>query len=235
MILKKKNRYRPHYKQLINLKENLQNRNKLLNFKKKKWQKFILIYKRKLNLYKKIKPKDQIQYLVSKHSNINFAYKKEYKNTLTEINKFKLIYGGLLNKTIKLLLNNNNRLMNRVTFLKIFESRLDVILFRCKFGSTIRSIRQLIGHGKVFVNNKKITIKSFILKSGDIIKIKLKSYQSFKNNILYSMWLAYHKHLMINYKTMEIIIVSLENNNYSLSLFYYIDLEKILLTKFKRK
>jgi len=187
MIFKKKNRYRPHYKQLINLKENLQNRNKLLNFKKKKWQKLIIIYKRRLNLYKKIKPKDQTQYLVSKHSNINFIYKKEYKNILKEINKFKLIYGGLLNKTIKFLLNNNNGLMNRVTFLRIFESRLDVILFRCKFGLTIRCIRQLIAHGKVFVNSKKTTIKSFILKSGDIIKIKLKSYQPFKNNILHSM------------------------------------------------
>jgi len=34
---------------------------------------------------------------------------------------------------------------------------------------------------------------------------------------------------------MEVIIASLENNNYSLNLFYHINLEKILLTKFKRK
>lgn len=99
----------------------------------------------------------------------------------------------------------------------------------------MRSVRQLIAHGKVFVNNNKITIKSFILKSGDIIKIKLKSYQFFKNNILYSLWLAYQKHLIVNHKTMEIVTVSVKNNNYSLSLFYHIDLEKILLTKFKRK
>jgi ribosomal protein S4 len=77
--------------------------------------------------------------------------------------------------------------MNRITFLKIFESRLDVILLRCKFGLTMRFIRQLIAHGKVFVNNKQATIKSFILKSGDIIKIELKSYQFLKNNILHSM------------------------------------------------
>jgi hypothetical protein len=52
---------------------------------------------------------------------------------------------------------------------------------------------------------------------------------------LHSMWPVYQKHLIVNYKTMEIIIGSLKNNNYSLNLFYYIDLEKILLTKFKKK
>jgi len=155
MILKKKNRYRPHYKQLLNLKENLQNRNKLLFFKKKKWQKFILIYKRKLNLYQKIKPKDQTQYTVSKHSNINFAYKKEYKNTLKQINNFKFIYGGVLNKTIKVLLNNKHKLMNRITF---FKSRLDVILLGCKFGLTMRFIKQLIAQQKIklFKNNNAL-------------------------------------------------------------------------------
>ena len=188
MIFKNKNKFRPTYKPLISLQENVQNREKLLKFKKKKWQKLISIYKRRLNLYKKIKPKDQTQYLISKFPNANFAYKKQYKNILTEIKKFKLIYGGLLNKIIKILLNKNNKnsIISRITFLKIFESRLDVTLFRCKFGLSIRYVRQLISHGKVFVNNEQITIKSFILKPGDMIKIKLKCYKLLENNILCS-------------------------------------------------
>jgi hypothetical protein len=146
MILKKKNRYRPHYKQLLNLKENLQNRNKLLFFKKKKWQKFILIYKRKLNLYQKIKSKNKTQYTVSKHSNINLAYIKKKINIFKRINDFKFIYGGVLNKTIKILLNNKHKLMNRITF---FKSRLNVILLGCKFGLTMRFIRELIAQQKL--------------------------------------------------------------------------------------
>ena len=80
-----------YYKQLINLKENIQNRKKLLHFKKKKWKKLIQIYKRKLNLYKKLKPKDQTQYLVSRYSGMAFSYKKQYKNILQETKKFKII------------------------------------------------------------------------------------------------------------------------------------------------
>ena len=189
MIFKNKNRFRPIYKPLVYLKENVQNRQKLLQFKKKKWEKIISIYKKKLNLYKKIKPKDQTQYLVSRHPNVNFAYKKQYRNTLKEIKKFKLIYGGLLNKIIKKLLNKNNkrRILNRIIFLKKFESRLDVTLFRCKLGSNIRYVRQLISHGKVFVNKTKVTIKSYILKSGDTIEIKLKCYKILENSILRSL------------------------------------------------
>jgi len=236
MIFKRKNKFRPIYKQLINLKENVQNRNKLLRFKKEKWQKFISIYKRRLNLYKKVKAKDQTQYLVSKYPSANFAYKKQHKNILREINKFKLIYGGLLSKTIKIVLNNKRKLINRIAFLKIFENRLDVILFHCKFGLSIRFIRQLISHGKIFVNNTQITITSFILKSGDIIKVKLKSrYKFIKNNILRFIWPVSQKHLVVNYKTMEIIFISLKNHNFSLNLFYHINLEKVLLAKLIRQ
>jgi len=238
MIFKNKNKFRPIYKPLINLRENIQNREKLLKFKKKKWQKLISIYKRRLNLYKKIKPKDQAQYLVSKYPNANFAYKKQYRNILKEIKKFKLIYGGLLSKMIKFLLKKNNKhgILNRITFLKFFENRLDVTLFRCKFGPNIRFVRQLISHGKVFVNNNKITLKSFILKPGDIIKIKSKCYKFLESSILRSLWPPVcQKQLILNYKTMQLIFISCENTSFSLNLFYYIDLEKVLLTKFIRK
>ena len=43
MLSQTKNRFRPIYKPLLNLNENIQNKNKLLKFKKKKWQKLILI------------------------------------------------------------------------------------------------------------------------------------------------------------------------------------------------
>ena len=69
MIFKNKNRFKPLYKQFIKLKENVQNREKLLKFKKQKWEKLIQTYKKKLKQYKKFKPKDQNCYLVSKYPN----------------------------------------------------------------------------------------------------------------------------------------------------------------------
>lgn len=228
MTLKNKNKFRPIYKQLIKLKENLQNRDKLLRFKKEKWKKLIQIYKRKLNLYKKIKPKDQTQYLVLRYPGIGFSYKKQYKHILQETKKFKLIYGGLLTRVIKLILNKKHKTINFITFLKLFESRLDITLYRAKFGMSIRYIRQLIYHGKVFVNNKSIKIKSYILKPGDIVAVKPKYYKLLEPSVLQSTWPIYPKHLTVNYKTMQIIFSSLENNNVSLNLFYHLDLEKIL-------
>lgn len=228
MTLKYKNKFRPIYKQLIKLKENLQNRDKLLRFKKEKWKKLIQIYKRKLNLYKKIKPKDQTQYLVLRYPGIGFSYKKQYKRILQETNKFKLIYGGLLTRTIKLILNKKHKIINFTTFLKLFESRLDTTLYRAKFGTSIRYIRQLIYHGKVSVNNKSIKIKSYVLKPGDIVAVKPKYYKLIEPSVLQLKWPIYPKHLTVNYKTMQIIFSSLENNNVSLNLFYHLDLEKIL-------
>jgi small subunit ribosomal protein S4 len=101
-------------------------------------------------------------------------YKKQYKTTLREIKKFKLSYGGLLHKTLKILFKKNVKTISHVDFLKIFESRLDITLYRSKFGPNIKFIRQLIYQGNVFVNSQEVRIKSFLLVPGDVIKIKLK-------------------------------------------------------------
>ena len=107
MLSQTKNRFRPIYKPLLNLNENIQNKNKLLKFKKKKWQKLIFIYKKKLNLYKKIKPKDQIQCVIARYPSKTFSYQKQFKIKLIETKKFKLAYGGLLNKTLEILFKKN--------------------------------------------------------------------------------------------------------------------------------
>ena len=230
MIIKTKNKSRPVYKPLLNLNENIQNRNKLLKFKKKKWEKLINIYKKKLKLYKKIKPKDQAQYLISRYPSLNFSYKKQYGNTLKEIKKFKLAYGGLLNKTLQILFKNNFKTISHIDFLKIFESRLDVTLYRSRFGPNIKFIRQLIYQGNVFVNNNKVIIKSFLLTPGDVIKIKLKQGRLLEDSSRKSdNWPVCPKHLVVNYRTMQIVFSSLKNNNLSLNLFYHLGTAKLLL------
>ena len=46
-MLKKKNKFKPLYKQFIKLRENVQNRKKLLKFKNQKWERLIQYYKKK--------------------------------------------------------------------------------------------------------------------------------------------------------------------------------------------
>ena len=67
--------------------------------------------------------------------------------------------------------------------LQILETRLDNVLFRAGFSVTRRQSRQLVGHGHLLVNDKKVDIASYILKEGDVIKVRSKSSQVFKDII----------------------------------------------------
>jgi len=67
--------------------------------------------------------------------------------------------------------------------LQLLETRLDNVLFRAGFSVTRRQSRQLVGHGHVLVNGKKVDIPSYILKEGDVITIKARSSQTVKEII----------------------------------------------------
>ena len=67
--------------------------------------------------------------------------------------------------------------------LQLLETRLDNVLFRAGFSVTRRQSRQLVGHGHLLVNDKKVDIASYILKEGDVIKVRAKSSQLFKDII----------------------------------------------------
>lgn len=59
-----------------------------------------------------------------------------------------------------------------VNFLKMLESRLDNIVFRAGFAATRAQARQLVNHGHVLVNGKKVDIPSYLLKAGDKVSFK---------------------------------------------------------------
>ena len=59
--------------------------------------------------------------------------------------------------------------------LQILESRLDNVLFRAGFGVTRKQSRQIVNHGHVLVNGKKVDIPSYLVKPEDVITVKSKS------------------------------------------------------------
>lgn len=69
--------------------------------------------------------------------------------------------------------------------LQILESRLDNVLYRAGFSTTRRQSRQLVNHGHVLVNGKKVDIPSFLVKAGDVITIREKSKELFKGLVEY--------------------------------------------------
>ena len=59
--------------------------------------------------------------------------------------------------------------------LQFLESRLDNILFRAGFATTRKQARQIVNHGHVLVNGKKVDIPSYLVKAGDEITIRSRS------------------------------------------------------------
>ena len=57
-------------------------------------------------------------------------------------------------------------------FLKLLESRLDNLVYRMGFANTRRGARQLVNHGHITVDGKKVNIPSFRVKVGSVIALK---------------------------------------------------------------
>lgn len=58
----------------------------------------------------------------------------------------------------------------------LLELRLDNVVFRLGFAPGIRAARQMVSHGHILVNGKKVTVGSYSVKIGDEVKLKEKSY-----------------------------------------------------------
>lgn len=59
--------------------------------------------------------------------------------------------------------------------LQYLESRLDNVVFRAGFATTRKQARQIVNHGHVLVNGKKVDIPSYLVKAGDEITVRAKS------------------------------------------------------------
>ena len=216
MVLTKKYRYRPIYKKLIVLKNNIQNKEKLLKFKKKKWSKLQLSlrssskYKKRNSFYKFY---DQGSFNVLKFSNY---FSKNYKNSLIQRRIFNIRFVNPGKKYIKKCLSrsvkNSNILKNKVNslllFLSFFNQRLDVTLLKSNFTLSIRSARQLISHGHVLVNRKVVRDGSFMLSLGDRVTFKKRSHRLVRYNILRSeLWPLTTQDLCVSYSSFKITVI----------------------------
>ena len=86
---------------------------------------------------------------------VRFMYglnEKQFKKTFEDAGKMKGVHGENL--------------------FKLLESRLDNLVYRTGFATTRRGARQLVNHGHITVNGKKVDIPSYRCKTGDVIAIK---------------------------------------------------------------
>jgi small subunit ribosomal protein S4 len=64
-----------------------------------------------------------------------------------------------------------------VILLEMLESRLDNVVYRAGFGATRPEARQLVNHGAILVNGKKVSVPSYLVKSGAVITLSEKAKQ----------------------------------------------------------
>lgn len=103
--------------------------------------------------------------------------KSDYGIQLDEKQKLKAVYGMILDKQILRYYKESVKKEGNTAHLLLqrLELRLDNIVYKLKFASTIFQAQQLVSHGHVQVNGKKVDVRSFKLKPGMVISIREKS------------------------------------------------------------
>ena len=132
----------------------------------------------KVNLWGRPKsPFNSRNYPPGQHGKTKKGKLSDYGTQLEAKQKMKFYYGNMNERQFrnvyrKAIQKKGNTTENLVGFL---ESRLDTVAYRAKFATTVFSARQLINHGHIKVNGKKVNIPSYLVKAEDTIEIKDKS------------------------------------------------------------
>ncbi len=134
----------------------------------------------KVNLWGRPKsPFNTRAYPPGQHGQTKSAKPSDYGIQLQAKQKLKCYYGNMNERQFrnmykKAIMKKGDTAENLIGLL---ERRLDAVIYRSKLSNTIFSSRQLINHGHVRVNGKKVNISSYQVKEEDSIEIRDKSKQ----------------------------------------------------------
>jgi small subunit ribosomal protein S4 len=103
----------------------------------------------------------------------------EYAVQLREKQKLKRSY-GLMEKQFRLTFDKALRMPGKTgeNLFALLERRLDNVAFRLRFATSRSQARQVVLHGHVLVNGKRVNVPSFVVKPGDVITV----HPSYKTN-----------------------------------------------------
>jgi len=126
--------------------------------------------------YKSKCPFDRRSYSPGQHGRRSSRF-SDYGLQLREKQKAKRIY-GVLEKQFKryFVKAEQQKGVTGENLFRILESRLDNIVYRLGFASSRRQARQLVSHNHILVNDKRVNIPSYQVKSGDQVKVIEKSH-----------------------------------------------------------
>lgn len=112
-------------------------------------------------------------YAPGQHGSKRAKKLSNYGTQLQEKQKVRFMY-GLSEKQFRTLFEKAGKQkgVHGENFLKLLESRLDNLVYRIGFATTRKGARQLVNHGHITVNGKKVNIPSYQCKPGDVIAVK---------------------------------------------------------------
>jgi len=115
-------------------------------------------------------------YPPGEHGRDRMRQGSEYLSQLREKQKARRIY-GLLEKQFRNLYEEASRQpgITGENLLRMLELRLDNVVFRSGWGASRAQARQLVRHGHVLVDGKRVTIPSFRVKKGQVVTLKQSS------------------------------------------------------------
>lgn len=127
----------------------------------------------------KIKAFNKKKYRPGEHGQKRFRQASEYNKQLQEKQKARFMY-GISEKQSKKYYNMASKSdeITGVKYLKLLEQRIDNVIFRSGIASTRPQARQLVSHGLITLNGKKIKTPSILVKVGDKFAVKEKSKKS---------------------------------------------------------
>ena len=184
--------------------------------------------KPKLKKYKtagltKKRDSSRVNFFLPEYTYLTHHLKKlehTFSNSLNNRRRIKLLFG--FNQSYKLL-NFIKKIEKKNTYKKRFskanglinliEHRLDVVLVRARFASTLSQARQLISHRQVYVNGIVITSSFFVLKKRDIISVSPSIKKIVKHNIKQSIQIqdpivSQYNSFEVNFIIQKIVIIS---------------------------
>lgn len=115
-------------------------------------------------------------YAPGQHGQSRRRRQSEYGQQLAEKQKLRHLYGVNERQFRRIfLLANKSKEVTGTAFIQLLESRLDNLVYRLGFANTRAGARQLVNHGHIRVNGKKVDIPSYTVQVGDEIALAEKS------------------------------------------------------------
>ena len=132
----------------------------------------------KVNLWGRPKsPFNTRAYAPGQHGQSRKGKPTDYGVQLNAKQKLKSYYGNINERQFRNIYRKAIKKKGDTTenLIALLERRLDTIVYRGKFAPTVFSARQLINHGHIKVNKKRVNISSYVVKSTDSIEVREKS------------------------------------------------------------